>query len=130
MIIRNEKMTSKERVLTTFACQEPDRIPIDYLCNPGIDERLKKHFNLKPDDNEGLYEILGVDFRGVWVPYIGPRLHDEIQGRQVWPDWGIRTRWIEHGSGGYWDFCDFPLKDADEEQVAVWPMPSPDSASR
>jgi hypothetical protein len=40
--------------------------------------------------------------------------------------WGIRTRWIEHPIGGYWDFCDFPLKDADVDEVAAWPMPSPD----
>ena len=32
--------------------------------------------------------------------------------------WGIHTRWIEHESGGYWDFCDFPLKDATLEQVS------------
>ncbi len=40
--------------------------------------------------------------------------------------WGIHQRWVEHGSGGYWDFCDFPLQDATEEEVANWPMPSPD----
>jgi len=34
--------------------------------------------------------------------------------------------WVEHSSGGYWDFCDFPLRGATEEQVAEWPMPSPD----
>ena len=42
------------------------------------------------------------------------------------PQWGIRTRWVEHETGGYWDYCDFPLKDADEETIANWPMPSPD----
>ena len=31
--------------------------------------------------------------------------------------WGIRTRWVEHDSGGYWDYCDFPLRDADDEAV-------------
>jgi uroporphyrinogen decarboxylase len=29
-------------------------------------------------------------------------------------------------SGGYWDYCEFPLRDADEETVERWPMPSPD----
>jgi uroporphyrinogen decarboxylase len=41
-------------------------------------------------------------------------------------DWGIHTRWIEHPSGGYWDFCDFPLQGADEDAVRAWPMPDPD----
>ena len=120
-------MTSKERVLTTFAGQEPDRVPINYQANPGIDRRLKEHFGLEPDDGEGLLRALGVDFRGVGAPYIGPKLHEDIPERGVTvDDWGIHTRWIEHETGGYWDYCDFPLRDADEETVAAWPLPSPD----
>lgn len=126
MLRQKEKMTPKERVLATFAHEEPDRVPINYHSNPGIDAKLKAHFGLKQDDNEGLLEELGVDFRGIGVPYIGPRLHCEIPNRNVDPEWGIHTRWIEHRSGGYWDFCDFPLKYADEEQVAAWPMPTAD----
>ncbi|MBP1649360.1 MAG: methylcobalamin:coenzyme methyltransferase [Bacteroidetes bacterium] len=118
-------MTSRERVLTTFHHAEPDRVPIDYLANPGIDARLKKHFGLCETDDEGLRQVLGVDFLEVAAPYIGPKLHPDIPGRKI-DLWGIRTRWIEHGTGGYWDYCDFPLQDADEEQVAAWPMPSPD----
>jgi len=114
-------MTSKERVLTAFANREPDRVPINYMSNPGIHKRLEEHFK-----GRDLLEALGVDFRGVGAPYAGPRLHKEIPGRHVDPEWGIHTRWIEHGSGGYWDFCDFPLQDADEDAVNAWPMPSPD----
>ena len=33
-------MTSKERVLTTLASQEADRVPIDYEANAGIEGRL------------------------------------------------------------------------------------------
>ena len=120
-------MTSKERVLTTFANQPSDRVPIDYAANPGIDARLKEHFKLKSDDDEGLRQALGVDFRAVSAPYVGPRLHQDIPERGVKVDnWGIHTCWVEHASGGYWDFCDFPLKEADEAMVAAWPMPSPD----
>ncbi len=119
-------MTSRERVLTTFAHREPDRVPINYSANAGIDARLKAHYGLKPDDHAGLLEALGVDFRGVGAPYAGPKLHQDVPGRHVDPLWGVHTRWVEHPSGGYWDYCDFPLKDADEEAVARWPMPSPD----
>jgi hypothetical protein len=118
-------MTSKERVLTTFRHGIPDRVPIDYLANPGIDGRLKKHFGLQPGDDEGLRRLLGVDFFEIIPQYTGPPLHQEIPGRKI-DIWGIRTRWVEHGGGGYWDYCDFPLKDADEETVARWPMPSAD----
>lgn len=124
--LARKPMSSKERVLTAFACQEPDRVPINYFANPGIDGRLKAHFGLAPDDHEGLRRALGVDFRSVSAPYIGPPLHAELPGRRVHPLWGFHTRYIEHESGAYWDYCDFPLKDADEEAVANWPMPSPD----
>ena len=58
-------MTSGERVLTTFASQESDRVPINYSANPGIDARLKDHFGLEQSDDEGLRAALGVYFRGV-----------------------------------------------------------------
>ncbi len=88
-------MTSKERVLRTFAHQEPDRVPINYSANADIDRRLKEHFNLEPNDSQGLHEALRVDFRGVSAPYRGPRLHEDIPERGVKVDnWGIHRRWI------------------------------------
>ena len=120
-------MTSKERVLTTFAHQEPDRVPINYCANPGIDRRLRDYYKNVRRDNRDLAAILGVDFRGAGPRYAGPRLHEDIPERGVSVDnWGIHRRRIEHDSGEYWDYCDFPLKDADEETVANWPMPNPD----
>jgi uroporphyrinogen decarboxylase len=120
-------MTSKERVLTTLANSEPDRVPINYSANGGIDARLKEHFGLKANDGEGLSNALGIDFRGVGARYTGPKLHEDIPDRGVRVNnWGMHTRRIEHDSGEYWDFCDFPLKDADEEMVANWPMPDPE----
>ncbi|MGO8703066.1 MAG: uroporphyrinogen decarboxylase family protein [Candidatus Brocadiia bacterium] len=121
-----KSLTSKERVRLALACQEADRVPIDYTSNPGIDRRLKTHFGLKPDDDEGLRRALGVDFRHVGAAYAGPRLHAELPGRHVDPVWGIHTRCIEHDSGSYWDYCDFPLRSADEEAVAAWPLPTAD----
>jgi uroporphyrinogen decarboxylase len=120
-------MTSKERVLTALSTREPDRVPINYDANGGIDAKLKAHFKLDPKDSEGLRIALGVDFRGVGARYTGPILHADIPERGVKVDnWGMHRRWIEHETGGYWDYCDFPLKDATEEQIANWPMPSPD----
>ena len=51
-------MSSKERVLTALARQEPDRIPINYFANAGIDSRLRRHFGLADGDNEGLMKAL------------------------------------------------------------------------
>ena len=118
-------MNSKERVQITFARQVPDRVPLDYLANPGIDRRLKDHYGLAAGDDEGLRLALGIDFRHLNAPYVGPKLHADVPDRQV-DIWGIHRRWIEHESGGYWDFCDFPLREATLEEVEAWPLPSPD----
>ena len=119
------KMSPKERVLAALARREPDRVPINYSANAGIDGRLKAHFGLKENDYEGLLEALGVDFRGVGVPYVGPKLHQDAPGQSV-DVWGIHRRWVEHDTGGYWDYCEWPLASATLEQVEAWPMPSPD----
>ena len=119
------KLSSKERVLTTFARQIPDQVPINYEANPGIDARLKSHFGLAPADHEGLRQRLGVDFRCVLPAYIGPKLHADQPGLTV-DNWGIRRRWVEHATGGYWDYCDWPLENATLTEIENWPLPSPD----
>ena len=124
-MLRNQQFTSKERVRMAFSHQQPDRVPINYLCNPGIDARLKRHFGLAVEDDEGLRLALKVDFRSVNPPYTGPELFPQLPERLV-DLWGVHMRYIEHESGGYWDYCDFPLKDADLEAVVNYPMPSPD----
>jgi uroporphyrinogen decarboxylase len=118
-------MSCKERVLTAIAHQEPDRVPVNYRANAGIDRRLKTHFGLRNDDNEGLRQALEVDLRYVRAPYVGPKLHEDVPGRRI-DIWGVHTRWIEHETGGYWDFCDFPLKDALPAEIDAWPVPLPD----
>ena len=85
-----ETMNSKERVKRAFAHVEADRVPIDYLCNPGIDARLKAYYGLKGDDTEGLKNALGVDFREVDAPYIGPSRFEPVEGRHI-DEWGMRA---------------------------------------
>jgi len=120
-------MKPKDRVKITLQHKEADRVPINFAgTNIDIDRRLKEHFGLSQDDNEGLLEALRVDFRVIDLPYTGPKLHEDVSGLHVDPLWGIHTRWIENESGGYWDYCDFPLKDADLETVKSWPVPNPD----
>lgn len=123
---RAAAMAPRERVMRTFDREIPDRVPVNYFGNAGINARMMAHFGLSDGDYEGLLKAIGVDFRGVAPPYTGPRLHPEIPGMMVDPQWGVCTRWVQHDTGGYWDYCHFQLKDADEEAIANWPMPSPD----
>jgi uroporphyrinogen decarboxylase len=123
----NKEWNSRNRVCAAFAGQVPDRVPIDYAANPGIDARLKNNFKLAKTDNEGLRRALNVDFRYAVPPYTGPKLHADIPERGVQVDnWGVHRVWAEHGSGGYWDYVDFPLRNAGVDEIARWPLPSPD----
>lgn len=117
----------RERVRAFLARSHADRVPINYCANAGIDARLKAHFGLAAHDDEGLRLALGVDFRAVGPAWNGGRLHPELPGVEVNALWGFRTRWIAHASGGYHDFCDWPLRDADEAAVAAWALPDPDA---
>lgn len=114
-------MTSKERVLTTIHHQEPDRVPFNYYGNQGIDQRLKDHFGKKD-----ILEALEIDFRFVSAPYIGKPLHQNRSDIIV-DEWGIQRRWMPHDYGGFWDYCGWPLRDADIEVIEAWAFPNPDN---
>lgn len=119
-----ETMTSRERVLRTFAFEKTDRVPIGYSANENIHKYIKRELGVT--DDEALLEVLGVDERGVNPDYIGPQLYTAPEGRRVNPVEGCLMRWVEHETGGYWDFCDFPLQDADDEDFERFPIPDPD----
>lgn len=114
------RMTSKERVLTAIAHAEPDRVPVNYYGNAGIDRRLREHFG-----TDDILAALQVDFRPVNASYIGPSLHQD-EGDVKVDDWGVHRRWVEHETGGYWDFCEWPLTNAPVEEIDAWAMPNPD----
>jgi uroporphyrinogen decarboxylase len=119
-----ETMDAKTRVRKTFAHEKTDRVTIGYEANPGIHRRLMEA--LGATDDEALLNALGVDYRGIGAPYTGKPLWEEIPGRKRLDLEGALMRWVEHDSGGYWDFCDFPLKDASDEAFETFPVPNPD----
>ena len=120
-------MTSKERVNLALRFEKSDRVPIDYLYNKVINEKLKVSLGLTTDaPQDDLLELLGVDYRGIGVPYIGKPLFPEREGMHVDPQYGFYSRWIENQFGGYYDFCYFPLKDAEPENIFAFPTPDPD----
>lgn len=120
-------MSSKERVRRTFAHEKTDRVTIGYETNGAVHMRVSKVLGIPDGNMEAVYQALGVDYRGVGAPYTGPQLHDVPPDRQVNQMEGCRMRWVEHESGGYWDFCDFPLEGADDEAFDSFPVPDPDN---
>lgn len=121
-----ERMTSKERVRRTFEFEKTDRVTIGYESNPVIHSKLCKELGVKETDPEDLLMALGVDYRPIAAPYIGKELFKAPKDRIVDQLEGCIMRWVENGSGGYWDFCDFPLQNATDEMFENFPVPNPD----
>lgn len=121
-----ETMSARERVARTFAFETTDRVTIGYDYNPGINARLLQAFGLGQDQQETLLQLLGVDYREIAPPYTGPELYHAPKDRRVHPLEGAVMRWVDNPTGGYWDFCDFPLAMAEDEAFAAFSVPNPD----
>lgn len=121
-----ETMSAKERVWKTFQHEKTDRVTIGYEANENIHRRVARALGIEDGNYELVYQALGVDYRAVGAPYVGPQLFPEKPGRRCDPLEGCYMRWVEHKTGGYWDFCDFPLEGADDETIANYPVPDPD----
>lgn len=119
-------MSSRERVLRTFAREKTDRVPMNYIANPIIHGKVAQALGLSPDDHEGVLSAFNVDFRGLGAAYAGPSLFPERPDRMINPVFGFVTRYVENQSGGYWDFCDYPLEGAEPETIATFPIADPD----
>ena len=66
-------VNSRDRVLTAFAHEEPDRVPTWLGASPEFRELARSHLGLS--DDESLSVHLGDDFRRVFARYAGPPEH-------------------------------------------------------
>ncbi len=112
-------MNSKERVLATVNHVEPDRVPVDMWALPPVTDRLRAHFDV--DDDESVWQALGIDLRSVWPAYAGPPLETFDDGSYMdW--WGVRKATF----GPFEDVVVAPLADAQtpaDLDAHTWPDP-------
>jgi len=110
-------MTSRERVLTVFAHEEPDRVPA--WCGSSVEfwEKAKRQLGL---DDEDLLVRFGDDFRRVFARYAGPQfpLPEGATYRTVF---GVDR----HGMG-YGQPMSHPLAGATLAQVHEYAWPDPE----
>ena len=107
-------MTSRERVLTAFMHEEPDRVPA--WCGSSQEFWAKAKRELQLDD-EGLRVRLGDDFRRVWPRYAGPSF-------PLAPGSTCRTPFgVEHTGIGYGQPTSHPLAHATLQQVHDYSWP-------
>jgi uroporphyrinogen decarboxylase len=121
-----ETMSAKERVARTFKFEKTDRVTIGYESNPVAEINLCSALGIPHGDILLLRKTLGVDYAGVMVEYTGPELYTPIPDRKRDAESGFVTRYIENQYGAYWDICDFPLQDANDEDIINYPFPDPD----
>jgi uroporphyrinogen decarboxylase len=109
-------VTPRERVLTAFAHQEPDRVPAWCGASTEFWAGAKRSLGL---DDEGLRLRLGDDFRRVFARYAGPEvpLSSGALSRTIF---GIERRGL-----GYGQPTSHPLAGATLRQIHDYPWPDP-----
>ncbi len=110
-------MTSRQRVLTVFEHEQPDRVPAWCGSSPEFWEKAKKQLAL---DDEGLRVRFGDDFRRVFARSTEPEARLP-QGISCRTPFGIDR----HGYG-YGQPVASPLAQASLEQVFEYPWPNPE----
>lgn len=121
-----ETMSAKERVKRTFTFEKTDRVTIGYDSNPAIHHRLCSQLHIPNDDTLELFQVLGVDYVGIGANYVGKEIYPSLPDRIRNPHNGAVMRYIPNQFGGYYDYCDFPLKNVSSEEIANYPFPDPD----
>jgi len=110
-------MNSRERVLTVFEHEQPDRVPCWCGASAEFWEKAKKGLNL---DDEGLCLRFRDDFRRVFADYAGPEFPLEH------PQATYRTPFgIEREGYGYGQPLTHPLAEASVANVENYPWPDP-----
>lgn len=144
-------MNNRERVLTTLARREPDRVPIDLggVRNTTVHvdgyRRLRAHLGLPPVEpriidrmmqvayvDEDVLRALDVDTRTLQLggPDVSRAADSVVDGVETWLDeWGV-TR-IKPAGAAWFDMQGSPLAgQISAADVARYPLPDPDDAGR
>ena len=112
-------ITSKERGLAPFAGKRLDRFPMWYGGDPETTKNIVEYLGAK-DEDDALYNILGIDYKTVRPRYIGPEMKTYDDGT-VDTVWGIRR-------GGYFygQPLNHPLREIESlEALATYSFPDP-----
>jgi uroporphyrinogen decarboxylase len=143
-----DRMTPRQRVIQTLNHQEPDRIPIDlgativssivkqsyielkhHLGQPVEQIKMLDYVQQLPYVDEDLMERFGVDFRMVQLPAattVGVDIFEEGDYYAFIDRWGSKLH-MPIIKGLYFDWVDFPIKEANMSALEDyrWPQPDP-----
>jgi uroporphyrinogen decarboxylase len=117
-----------QRVETSLAHREPDRVPFDFWAVPEVWDRLREALALAADgtDDDTLLRLLGVDCRMVTTRYVGTRARQLPDGTLI-DAWGTHRRRVSNVFGTYEEYASHPLAGAGTvSDVLSWDWPSAD----
>jgi uroporphyrinogen decarboxylase len=141
-------MTSRERVRLALNHKEADRIPVDlgativssianrtylelekYLGLPIDEIKVLDYVQQLPYVSEALMQRFDVDFRMVQLPAAttsGVKIFEEGDYYAFFDRWGSKLHMPKTG-GFYFDWVDFPIKEASMSALDAYQWPRPDS---
>jgi uroporphyrinogen decarboxylase len=146
--VDEKAMNHRERVIQSLNHKEPDRIPIDlgativssivkdtyvelkkYLGIPVEPIKMLDYVQQLPYVDEGLLERFAVDFRMVQLPAATiPEvdIFEEGEYNAFIDRWGAKLHMPKNG-GLYFDWVDFPIKEASMAALDNYRWPQPDA---
>jgi uroporphyrinogen decarboxylase len=118
---REDGLRPKERVHLAVRHIEPDRPPITVYLTPEISKKLNEYFK-----GRNLYEVLGVDFRGVGPRALKP-VKKSVSDIDYYDIWGTGYKNVRYSTGTYAEAMYLPFRDMKTmDEVEAHPWPSPD----
>ena len=141
-------MTPRERILAALDHREPDRIPIDLgssvvtSITKAAYVPLREHLSLPEEEivvhdevqqlpyvGEDVLTRFGVDTRMVQLPPAhvkGVEIVDDGEYWAMWDRWGSKMR-MPKAKPLYYDWVDFPIKEATLDELERYRWPEPDA---
>lgn len=122
-------MNSKERILTTLAHKEPDKVPIDSWLAPEVAEEIIKGLNIDMEkDPFALSKSLGNDLLYLTLGFCDGFSSTLKEERKIGPNlyqdqFGIKWKKHSHKFGSYCEFAEHPL--ADIKNYDNYKLPDP-----
>jgi uroporphyrinogen decarboxylase len=131
-------MTPRERVLTSFAHKEPDRMPTDFMGTAScLNDRayfaLRDHLGIQGEGrmfrkawnvryyDERVLDALAVDFRRVWIREPANWQPAVTEDGLVTDEWGMLLKQV----GDVMGFANAPLEGATVSDLDAYPWPDP-----
>jgi len=116
-------MTGRERVLRAIGRKPTDRLPASLRCTAEAQKKLLEKTNTST--KQELYDYLGIDFRWIGLPFIGPENRAlSPLGGEGYDFWGCYNKAVTNEYNTYYEITYHPLGEmqtVEEIEAYDWP---------